>query len=236
MDFSDLAGKPFRRQIAQERFAHQGEDDMAGLHFKAASDKEYKRITPGSHLAVCDIVADLGLQETFFGTKRRLYVRFEVPGERWEYEKDGKQMEGPGVIGFTETASMNKKANLRKKLEGWRGRSFTDQEAEQFDITSILGKAAMINVQESSGDDGKTYSNVVGIMPIPKGVPAPKAELPLLLYHEGDKSQLSRLPEWIQKKINEQIPEPDEMEDVHSVDRREDTSFNPEITDDDIPW
>src|SRR6185369_9702956 len=146
------------------------------LSYKAKGG-ESKRISAGSHIAVCDIVADVGLQEsTFYGTKRKVYLRFEVPEERWKYEKDGKQMEGPGVIGNFYTASMNKKANLRKVLEGWRGRAFTDQEAEKFQIESVLGKACMISVQEKDVD-GTTYSNIVSIAPLPKGVQAPGAEL-----------------------------------------------------------
>jgi len=232
MQFEDLQGKPYRRLIAQERFAHQG-DDM-GLSYKAKGAGPKKRISAGTHIGVCDMVVDLGLQETpIYGTKRQVYIRFEIPEERWEYEKDGKQMEGPGVIGETLTASMHKKARLRARLEGWRGRQFSDKEAEEFDITSILGKAAMISVIDNE-NDGTVYSNIAGISALPKGMPAPKAELPLLLYHDGDQSMLERLPEWIQKKIEEQVPEEDD--DEKAIDRRDDTSFNPEITDEDIPW
>ena len=202
---------------------------MAGLTYKAKGG-DGKRISAGSHIAVCDIVADVGLQEsTFYGTKRKVYLRFEVPEERWKYEKDGKQMEGPGVIGNFYTASMHKKASLRKVLEGWRGRAFTEPEAEKFDIASVLGKACMIAVQESS-NDGNTYSNIVGISPLPKGILAPGSELPLLLYHEGDKSMFDKLPEWIRKKIENAVPDSESEEPVI---QRDD---NQEITDDDIPF
>ena len=199
------------------------------LHFKTKGS-DFKRIPAGSHIAVCDIVAAVGLQETFFGTKQQVYLRFEVPDERWKYEKDGEQREGPGVIGNFYTASMSKKANLRKILEGWRSKAFDEQAAATFDIASVLGKPCMISVSESTSD-GTTYSNIASISPLPKGVPAPKAELPLLLYHEGDKSMFDKLPEWIRKKIENAVPESDSQEPEI---QRGDSSFNPEITDDDI--
>ena len=218
-------GIPYRRLRVQDDF--QKETDMS-LTFQA-KEKEYKRILGGSHFAVCDMVVDVGLQETFFGTKPQVYLRFEVPAERWEYEKDGKKMEGPGVIGNFYTASMSAKANLRKFLEGWRGKKFTEAEASTFDIGSVLGKACLLNIQESTKGD-KTYSNIVSAAPIMKGMEPPKAELPLLLYYPGKEDQFSQLPEWIRKKIQEQVPEPEAEEPA--IER-----FSvPEIEDDSIPF
>lgn len=180
------------------------------LTFKT-QPKEYKRVPGGSHFAVCDIIAVLGLQETLFGTKNQVYIRFEIPEERWKYEKDGEQKEGPGVIGNIYTASMDPKANLRRLLEGWRGKKFTDAEASNFDIGSVLGKGCLLSIQESTKGD-KTYSNIVSAAPLMKGVPPMTAELPLLLYHEGDKSMYAALPEWIRKKIDTAVPESDSQE------------------------
>lgn len=227
MDFLKFKGEPFRRQRLIESFV---KGEVMALTYRAKGT-DFKRIPPGSHIAVCDIVADVGLQETFFGTKRQVYLRFEVSEERWSYEKDGRQMEGPGVIGNFYTASMSKKANLRKVLEGWRGKAFTEQEAEKFDIASVLGKPCMVTVQESTSD-GTTYSNIVAVGPVPKGIALPKAELPLLLYHEGEKGAYPKLPEWIRKKIDQAVPESDAEEP--SVDYRQ--NDNAEITDSDIPF
>lgn len=223
-----FAGEPFRRQKLMEQFS-KGED--MSLRYKSKGG-DGKQISAGSHIGVCDIVADLGLQESeFYGTKRKVYIRFEVPAERWKYEKDGKQLEAPGVIGVILTASMHKKATLRQRLEGWRGRAFSEAEAEEFNLESVLGKPAMLTVQHNSSD-GKTYANIVAISPLPKGMSAPGAELALLLYHDGDKSMYSALPEWLRKKIDEQVPEPEAEEPA--IDYRSQDST--EISDDDIPF
>jgi hypothetical protein len=145
---------------------------------------DFKRAPAGSHIAVCNLVADCGIQpgsQAFPAPKRKLYVRFEIPAERVEYEKDGKQVEGPLTIGSFYTASMNEKATLRKHLEGWRGKKFSDDEAAAFDVSALLGKACMLSVVESDSG-GKTYANIAGIGSMPKGVSSPKAENPLLYF------------------------------------------------------
>ena len=178
------------------------------MKFKATGGGEdFKRCPAGSHLAVCNMVADVGLQpgsRMYPNPKHKIYVRFEVPAERVEYEKDGKKIEGPITIGTYYTASMSEKATLRKHLEGWRGKKFTDAEAEDFDVSAILGKACMLSVVETESD-GKTYSNIANIGAVPKGLPPMQAENPLLYYAADDEKQFDKLPEWLQKKIVEQL-------------------------------
>ena len=167
---------------------------------------DFKRAPSGSHIGVCNLVADCGLQPGFEGKpQRKLYVRFEIPAERVEYEKDGKQVEGPLTIGSFYTASMNEKATLRKHLEGWRGKTFTDQEASEFDVSKLLGQSCMLNVIEKESG-GKTYSNIAGISKLPKGMEGSKAENPLLYFDaESDPRELEKLPKWLREKIESQI-------------------------------
>jgi len=119
---------------------------------------DFKRAPAGSHIAVCNMVVDCGLQpgsQAFPNPKRKVYVRFEIPSERIEYEKDGKTIEGPLTIGSFYTASMNEKATLRKHLEGWRGKQFSDEEAAGFDVAAIAGGPCLLSVFESE-HGGKT--------------------------------------------------------------------------------
>jgi hypothetical protein len=193
---------------------------------------DFKRAPAGSHIAVCNLVADCGLQPgsaQYPAPKRKLYVRFEIPQERIEYEKDGKQVEGPLTIGSFYTASMNEKATLRKHLEGWRGKKFSDDEAAAFDVSALLGKACMLNVVESDSG-GKTYSNIAGIGAMPRGVPAPTAENPLL-YFDGESSaeDLESLPKWLREKITGQLrPSKPAANESHAG--------SDEFQDDDIPF
>jgi hypothetical protein len=173
------------------------------LTFSSKGTSNFKQCPAGTHLAVCDQVVFLGLQPGFgqdADPKPQIYIRFEIAALRVEYEKDGKQLSGPQVIGRTYTASMHKKANLRIMLESWRGKTFTEQEANEFDISKILGASAMIGViQKESG--GNIYSNIGTISGLPAGVPKPKLENPLVLYTGEVPADVVNLPEWLQKKI-----------------------------------
>ena len=217
------------------------------LTFSTKGSGDVKRVSPGSHFAVCDQVVFLGLQEVggmFPKTCHQIYIRFEIPAERWEFEKDGKKQDGPAVIGRIFTASMHKKASLRKQLEGWRGKEFTEDEAGSFDVASILGKPCMLTVTEKESG-GNIYSNITGVSQMPKGSAKVTAEFPLRYYAPDDQACFESLPEWLRDKITNQIkPEmvnqskqtTDYDPDQPPVDSYENDYANPEITDGDIPF
>lgn len=193
---------------------------------------DFKRVPAGTHLAVCNLVADLGIQPgsgMYPDPKRQVVIRWEVPGERVEYEKEGQKVEGPQTISRTLTASMNEKAGLRKMLESWRGRKFTDEEAANFDVSSILGKACLLSVTETE-KGSETYSNVGNVSPLIKGMVSPGAENPLLYYGEDDTSQLQAMPKWIREKIEKQLEPVKRSEADIDADRAN------EFVDDDIPF
>lgn len=184
---------------------------------------DFKRAPSGSHIAVCNLVADCGMQPgsaQFPAPKRKVYLRFEIPDERVEYEKDGRKMEGPLTIGKFYTASMNEKATLRKHLESWRGKAFTDEEAAEFDVGKLLGVACMLTVVEEDRD-GKSYSNISGIGKLPRSINTPVAENDLIYFDEDSgQKQYDALPPWLREKIDKQIRQPstglrdDDLNDV----------------------
>lgn len=210
------------------------------LTFKVSGGGDFKTVPSGSHIAVCNLVADLGMQpgsQAYPDPKRKIYVRFEVAAERIQYERDGKKYEGPQTIGSFFTASMHEKATLRQRLEGWRGRRFTDDEAGNFDVSTILGKPCMLSVVESIVGD-KVYANIASISPLPKGVEAPPAENPLHCFTADDTSCFASLPEWIQEKINAQIkPKASAPTGVYANENTKAYDFSDQgITDEDIPF
>lgn len=173
--------------------------------------REFQSLEAGSHVAVCNLLVDLGLQpgSAMYPQPRRLfYLRFEVPAERLKYEKDGVEVEGPMTIGKSLTASMNEKATLRHWLEGWRGKSFTDAEAAAFDISAVLSKACMLTCAEKTGSvSGKTRVEIVSIGKLPKGMPAPAPENEPIFYTPDDPNPhtFNKLPKWIQEKLANRI-------------------------------
>lgn len=177
--------------------------------YSATGGSDFTPVPAGAHVAVCTMVADIGIQPSqFYEPKRKVVFRFELPNERTEYtDKDGNKRSGPMVVYDTLTASMNGKANLRAMLEGWRGRKFTDAEAGDFDTRSVLGKACMLSIVHNEKGE-KTYANIAAVMPLPKGTNAPEPENEPLYYDEEDVKSYDKLPEWVRKKISEQVAAP----------------------------
>lgn len=136
----------------------------------------FKRVPSGVHIGRCYSLIDLGTQLTSgqFGEKMQHKIRigWELFGEDEEgkpltIDVDGREM--PMVISKNYTVSLHEKSNLRKELAQWRGRDFTEEEAKAFDISKLVGAYCMVNVTTSE-TNGKTYSNVAGLTPIPSAL------------------------------------------------------------------
>lgn len=178
-------------------------------------------------------MVDCGIQEGYQGKpQRKVYIRWEVPDERVSYEKDGVQHEGPCSIGKFYTLSLSEKATLRKDLENWRGKTFSDAEAKGFNIVAVLGKSCQLMVTHSESG-GKTYANVTGIMGISKDQQArartaqPENELLAFSVDDPDQEAYDKLPNWLREKIDDRIVDTKES----SVAASKDEDF-----DDDIPF
>lgn len=164
----------------------------------------FEQLAPGAYVARCVSVIDLGVQQTPFGGKEKVYVGFEVPGERvaWN-DKNGKENEGPALIGSRYTNSIHEKSILGQHLLGWRGVPFTEEERQGFDLFSILGAPCLINVVHKQTDN-KSYANIQSIMRLPQGMQCPPAETELLAYSPMDENtagNFDKLPEWSQKLV-----------------------------------
>lgn len=149
---------------------------------------DFKPIPEGTYIALCVRVIDLGTQiSSFQGAdklQRKVLIAWEVPDEMVEF--DGEKR--PALIMQRYTASLSDKATLRKHLEAWRGRRFTEEELRGFDLKNVLGKGCQIQVLHS---ENGAYANVAAIMALPKGVPAPDPHHPLVHFSldEGEFSE-----------------------------------------------
>ena len=175
---------------------------------KGGERRDFKPVPAGTHLAVCTMLIDVGLQPGFENgpPQRKVYMGFEVPAERVEFtDKNGDKVEGPSRIGRFYTASFNEKATLRHHLAAWRGRDFTPAELKGFDLFNILGKSCLINVTHKTSGE-KVYANVTSIMALPKGTKGVDPEGAVITYpDESNPKALEMVPEWLQRKIAEQI-------------------------------
>lgn len=181
------------------------------MKFPAKASADFVTCPAGNHVAICNAVVDLGMQPgsgQYPDPKHQVYIRFELPTEQIKYVKDGQEITGPMSIGRTFTASMSEKANLRKFIESWFGKKFPNNDsAADFDHAALLGRKCLLNVTHTEKGE-KTYANISAATPIPKGMTADyQQHNPSLFFdlNDPDDSAFQRLPEWLQKKINERL-------------------------------
>jgi hypothetical protein len=147
---------------------------------KDSGEGSFTPVPPGMHLARCYRIVDLGTQKSEYQGQikylQKVMIQFEVHGE----DDRGKALltnKGePMSISKNYTLSLAEKATLRKDLQAWRGRDFTPEELRGFELKNILGAWAMISVAKSVGNNGKEYTNIMSVNPVPVAIK--KAGLP----------------------------------------------------------
>ena len=107
-------------------------------------------VPAGMHLARCYRIIDLGTQKTEFegnvDFKRKLKIVWEIHGEDDEGKPIVTSKNEPMIITKDYTMSWGDKATLRKDLQSWRGKPFTEDEQKRFDLKSVLGFGRVMGV------------------------------------------------------------------------------------------
>lgn len=188
-----------------------------GFIAKDSGGGDFKKVPPGVYIGRCFSLVDLGTQHTSgqFGDKlqHKIRIAWELFGEDEQgnpltVEVEGKTM--PMTINKSYTVSLHEKAGLRKDLAAWRGKDFTDEEAKAFDVSKLIGAYCMVNATTSE-TNGKTYTNVAGLTPLPGALknakPAPvheniifdldKPDMKVFNgFHEKLQDAIKKSPEW----------------------------------------
>ena len=124
----------------------------------------------GQYPAVCIDVIDRGLVESsYLGVKK---MKHKVTIRFWcgEY---GERADGESIPLFVDewfVLSLHEKSALRPFLESWRGKKFTDAELNAFDLETLIGVPAFLQVSQNTVGE-KVYANTDSVMKLPKGVP-----------------------------------------------------------------
>ena len=124
----------------------------------------------GAQAAVCVDVVDNGLikNDRFKnedGTDKWQH-KITVVWESSEKMDSGK----PFLIQKRYTLSLGEKATLRHDLESWRGKPFTQDELDGFDVERLIGVSALLNVVHKAGSKGGTFANVAAVSPLIRGM------------------------------------------------------------------
>lgn len=166
------------------------------------SGSDYKPVSAGTHFARCFGVIALGTQtsnNSKFKPANKVLVLWELPNET--YEVEGKSV--PMTISREYTLSINKKANLRKDLDSWRGRPFTEEEAAGFPVEKVIDAPCTLSISHVQKTDGGVYAKVVGVSGVPKGMSVAVLTHKPVHYEIAmeENAVFEALPEWVQDKI-----------------------------------
>lgn len=196
---------------------------------RQVSDGNFKLIPIGMHRAVFTGLVDLGLQPGgMYQPAYKAAIIWHTPDQLTD---DGKVMSITQVY----TASMHKKSNLRKLVENLFGKAFPDEKtAANFDLKTLLTRACLLNIKHDSKGD-KNYANVSSVSPLVQGMEKPVHAGEVLYYSDElpnaeKQAAYAKLPEWLRKKVDEQLQPQAALPAAAAELAREPGS------DDDIPW
>lgn len=150
----------------------------------------FAKAPPGNHPAALVAIVDLGDQKNEYKgvetVQRRAFFCWElvlekVPGTSRNH-----------LVGIDLTVSLNEKAKLRQWIEAWRGKKLAD--GEEYDISVLLGKKCLLNVEEKNG-----YPKVSGVAAVPRGMAVPEPQTKPFLWgcEKIEEEGGINLPDWL---------------------------------------
>ena len=212
---------------------------------KDSGEGSFTPVPPGMHLARCYRIVDLGTQKSEYQGQikylQKVMIQFEVHGEDDKGKALVTNKGEPMSISKNYTLSLAEKATLRKDLQAWRGRDFTPEELRGFELKNILGAWAMISVAKSIGNNGKEYTNIMSVNPVPasikkSGLPEAHNKAAIFAIENPDMELFETFSNGLQDKIRSS-PEWQAREGKKSgEDRHETQGSSFDDMNDDIPF
>ncbi len=172
----------------------------------AKPSKRTPPIEAGTFQGICYQVIDLGTQYNDYYQKSspKILLSWEIPTLRMTFEKDGETIDLPRIISKTYTNILHEKSNLFKDLVSWRGRAFTPEEADGFDVGKVLGANCLLTIVNTVKNN-KTYANVASVGKLMADMTKMMPESEMLVYQteDGLGAIPDSLPDWIKKMIHD---------------------------------
>lgn len=131
----------------------------------ATEGKKFKPAPAGLQPSVCVDIVDLGEEPNSFKAGA-LQHKIRVV---WQIDTVDPETAKPFIVSRKYTISLSEKATLRKDLESWRGREFSRDELQGFDLEKLIGVCCQLMIVHAE-KDGTTYGNVQTIVPLSKGM------------------------------------------------------------------
>ena len=141
------------------------EEFMSLIMSSDGSGENLPKLQPGIYAGTCYQIVDMGTRDEVYNgetsKKTQVIITFEVT-EALEPNNNEVQMQDgrPFAVSGTYTASLFEQAKLHQHLVSWRGKAFTEEELQGFDMSKLLGCTARIEVAHTKpSPDGKGGGN-----------------------------------------------------------------------------
>lgn len=135
-------------------------------------DKKFDRSLPdiATYPAVCVDYINLGRKVVEYPGSDS-YVA-EMGALVFQIDAENPDTGKPFEIAQEFTLSLGKKANLRKLLEGWRGRPFTEDEVKEAGVKlhKLVGINGLLAVTHKTSQTGNTRAVISSVAPLMKGM------------------------------------------------------------------
>jgi hypothetical protein len=149
------------------------------MKVSGSNNSDFQMPEPGTYVARCIKLVDLGTQSGEYQGKptarRQVVIEWELPTELIV----GGEWDGmPMTVRKFYTRTLFETATLRHDLMNWRGRDFTVEELDDFELENILGAPCMLTL--SATDTGRR--KITAVSQLMKGATVPKQITPSLVF------------------------------------------------------
>jgi hypothetical protein len=176
---------------------------MVVVSAKSGGKSNFTAHPEGQFAGVCVDVHDLGFLKTTWQGQEKVQHKIDVYFFCGEYKDgtDGKRY--PLLVRDRFTATLSDKGRLKPFLQGWRGKKFTEEELQKFDLDNMIGAPALLTVEHNIvGDD--TYANIVGCAKLPKVMEAPATPDDFVRFKDRKDAQETTV-QGIKKELDEDM-------------------------------
>lgn len=198
------------------------------------TNQDYKPAPSGTHVARCVQLIDLGNQYSkFYGkTAYKVLLGFELPNQVQEHNGE------PYIVWKRYTLLLSKRAALRKHLEAWRNRAFSEEELKSFDLATVVGVPCMVAIVHTTGDDDTVFANIDGVFAVPDGTVVPPQVHPSIIFDiaEWDQRIFETFSENLQNTIQTRVQKPEDEGDEYSQVDQQREERGEQLPADDIPF
>lgn len=136
-------------------------------------------LSQGIHNAVCVGVVFIGTQSSIYNYSQKVTLIWDV------CKNDNSKL-----FSRDYSYSYHEKSKLRKHLESWRGRPFTNDELSKFKLRNILGVPCKLEIAKND----KNYKQVENVYRFPANEQPPKHKSELIYFDISDKTTYSAIP------------------------------------------